>query len=654
MNARSTLLALPLALSIMVVPPSAFGGRIPDVVEDAMAYAITDRSKAISLLEQELQANPEGKSHLLIRVHAGEQRRLNGDMDESHQWFASVLARTDKGTEAGMASLGLALLQAGDGTSTKTLGLMTDLSEKTALGTQNADRYLILAADAHRRNEPAVRSQYAKQAIQAASEDPAVLERVRTAVESFKSGGSGQPVTMLPTVALAGGDLERADQALAEGKKDQARQIALQLQGDSAEGSPERQAADYLLARIEAAPVKTNTVAVLLPLEGKYGAVGQRVQAALEYGHAQAGGRFDLQYIDSGSTSETAVAGLEKAALEYGAIAVVGPLLSDETDAVVAAAEAMRIPLISLSQSLEPTEDSAFVYQSMVSTGDQIVALLDQVMTTGGMDAFAVFSPQNSYGERATELFTAAVTERGGQVTVTEFYDPTATDLIPFAKTLGRKDYEGRAREFYELRKTTEEKGGNPSRVVLPPVIDFDAIFIPDNASRVPLAAAALAFEEFPMGDFQPTKDSPFIPLLGLSGWNNATLVGTGGPYARRSYFTDAFLLPANVDLPPWQPTEDIQTFIEDYKEQTGRTPTALEAITVDAGMALGALSQAQLESRMNFRDTLGTITIEQSVTGLTGFDAESHRATRDLMILSISEDAIVPHTELPQDEYGN
>lgn len=646
---RSSVVA---ALTLATLSTSAFAGKkMPIVVDDALAYALTDRSKAVQLLEDKLAQSPNDKDYDQIAVMAGEQRRLSGDFIEAHEWFTSVIARNDKTVSADAARVGLTLLQAGDlGNNLKALSLLTALSEKNALATQNADRFLLLAVVSARADNASDVLEYSELALDYATEDPEVEARVRGTLEQLAAGVAE------PTLPIRGDSkftlLERVDLAINKGDKAAAQLHAQKALSQATAGSADERAANYALQRINAVPVNSRKVAVLLPLEGKYGAVGKQVRESLEYGHKLGHGNFIFDFIDSGASAETAVKALENAVLERGVIAVVGPLLSDETAAVVEAAEALRVPLISLSQSLEDADANQWVVQAMMTPGEQITALLDEVMDNANLKNFAVFAPQNGYGERATEAFTTQVEARGGSITVTEFYDPSSTDLISHAKTLGRKDYDARSREFYDLKKEAGEKGGNPDRVVLPPVIDFDAIFIPDNAVRVPLACAALAYEEFPMGDFQPTKDSPFIPLLGLSGWNNHNLVSTGGPYTRQSYFVDAFLTAPNVEEPAWTPPPEVTLFVTEFRAELGRTPTALEALTVDAGRLLAGASLVGSNNRIELRDSLFELDVSGTLTGATSFNDETHRATHKLLILSLSEDAIVPHAELPQPIY--
>jgi len=644
------LFALFVAFALVFASPAADAAKRknPEVVEDALAFAITDRSKAVSLLENTLSDGPSAKDVDAIILHAGEQRRLSNDLDQAHKWFSKLLQKTDKGIDADAAKLGLALVQASGGADARTLSVLNAIDEKSALDTQNADRYLVLAIDAAQANDSDAVAQNSRKALSYGKEDPAVWDRVKEALADLASNPDS---VSAPRLSAGTSNFDKAEKALSEGHKDEAKKHADKALAETKPATPERQAAEYLIRRIDGARVSADKIGVLLPLSGKYEAVGRQVRQALEFGYRQARGNNKLTFIDSGATPETAVAALEKAVIDDGVIAMVGPLLTDETEAVVAAAEALHVPMISLSSGLDDASELQWVIQGMVTARDQVDALLDEVMGTEGMKSFVVFAPQSPYGTQATEIFTEAVTERGGTVAATEFYDPKATDMLEEAKALGRKDYDARSREFYDLKRATKEAGGNPGSVVLPPVLDFDAIFLPEKASRVPLACAALAYEEFPMGDFQPTKESPSIPVLGLSGWNSPKLVGTGGPYARGGYFTDAFLLETVADEPPWTPPPDIAAFIEAFRAEHGRTPSPREAITADVGRLLASATSGDAATRGDLRDALLEAKPGNTVTGLTGIDPETRRSSRAMMILTITKDGIIPRSELPPPE---
>ena len=639
--------ALLITVSLVLCSPTAHAGKRkdPDVVEDALAYAITDRAKAVTLLENALSDGPAAKNVVAITLFAGEQRRLSNDLDAAHKWFSAVLEQTDKGMDYESARLGLALVQAAGGADARTIGVLKAISEKDVLETQNADRFLLLAIEAARANDADLAAQNSRKALTYGKEDPGVWDRIKEALGDLATEPEGS--VSAPRLSAGTSDFDKAEKALASGHQDEARKLAKKAVA-AAKSDTERRAAGYLLRRVDGARVTADKIAVLLPLTGKYEAVGQQVSDAIEFGYRQARGDRKLVFIDSGTTPETAVAALEKAVIDDGVIAVAGPLLNDQTEAFVAASEALNVPTISLSSALDDPSGLQWVVQGMVTARDQIEALLDEVMDKQGLKSFLIFSPDNDYGTQASALFEELVIARGGKIPATEFYDSTANDMLQDAKILGRKDYTARSREFYDLKNATKEAGGNPRSVVLPPVMDFDAIFLPEKAARVPLACAALAYEEFPMGDFQPTKTSPVIPMLGLSGWNNASLVQTGGPYARRGYFTDAFLLESTGEEATWHPAPDLQAFIDAYRSEHNRTPSPREAITADVGRLLAAATATGASTRSDLRDAIMDAKPGNTVTGLIGINPETRRTDREMLILTITNDGIIPRAELP------
>jgi hypothetical protein len=197
---------------------------------------------------------------------------------------------------------------------------------------------------------------------------------------------------------------------------------------------------------------------------------------------------------------------------------------------------------------------------------------------------------------------------------------------LAFARKLGV-----RKGSLAQLRREAEANGGNPDTVVVPPEIDFDALFLPESASKTPLAAAALAYEEFPMGDFRPKRDSPTVPLIGLSSWNTAQLIATGNEYTRHSLFPDVFSSAAETD----------PAFTEAYRSQTGRTPSSLEAAAVDVGKLVAAAARSRADNRATFLDALMNAELTDTVTGATGVDPETHGLDREMHILTITREAL-------------
>lgn len=618
------------AAALLTASPALAGNRTPDVVEDAAVYALSDRARAAELLEQAVQ-DASRRDRPAVQLYAGEYRRLMGERAAARAWFQKVLEDGSRHANADAAQAGLALIDASEAATPDNLARLRTLKTGELLDSQNADRFLALAIIAAAEGDARGFEDSRSRAISFAADDPGHSERIvsrLSGVEVRDPSTGAPPAYTLDAVEVT--DLELADQALAQGDAERVRSLVERIRANNPTES-EALAADYLLRRLDAAPVSTRTIGVLLPTSGRYGTVSSQVQQALGFGFREGRGRGELVVVDSGTTAESAVAALERLVLERGAVAIAGPLLSDQAEAVAKAAEALRVPLIGLSQALEPAEEQEWVYRGVVSVSDQVDALLNYTTDQAGMDAYAIFAPDNDYGRGAAAAFTAAAEARGARITAAEFYDPESNDMTEAARALARADYSARRAELARLRREAEANGGNPSSVSLPPTLDFDGLFIPDNARRVPLACAALAYEEFPVGAFQPRDDQPTIPLLGLNTWNREDLLTQGGAYVRNALFTELFV--ADDD--------NSQRFESAYRTETGRTPSALEAVVYDIGRITAAASLDDVRDRATFRDALEAAAPDDVVTGTSGFDPDTNTARHRLRILTISRDSI-------------
>jgi ABC-type branched-subunit amino acid transport system substrate-binding protein len=620
MTLRSLLIAAALALA-----PLSACAKAPaaDIIDDALAAAPGDRRAAALRLEEALATASDDEA-AWIQLHLGEQYRLLGEARAARQAFRQAAGSGVVGASRG-GELGLAVL-AGEPIEDEALGHLRSVGEKDLPDTLNADRYLLLALLAADANDPDRTADLVQKALRFAASDPQVDARVRTRLEAV-AGPRPTP----------GGDapdpVARLDEAVAAGNRDRVLRLADELRAEAeATDDPDLLAiAEYADDRLDR-PVRPRTVAVLLPLSGKYKGVGGQIRKALELGWEAGRPGRQLVFLDTGEDAASAVSALEEAVLERGAVAVLGPLRSELAVEVARVANALRTPLLGLHQDPEAADERPWVIDGLSTPEAQVEALVDYVMGVRGMEAFAIFAPDTPYGQGAADAFTAAVEAREGRITVREHYDPEATDLIPFAKKLGRKDYEGRAYEFREIKKTIEEAGGDPSRAVLPPVIDFDAIFLPDNRRRVPVAAAGLAYEEFPVGQFQIDKDGPTYPLLGLSGWNHPQLLTTGGPYVRDSLFVDVWHPEAPADA----------TFARDFEAAVGRTPNTLEAQVWTAARIAAAAARAEAPTPEAFREALLAARLDApTATGAVGVDTEAARLGHAHHVLTLDREGI-------------
>jgi branched-chain amino acid transport system substrate-binding protein len=380
------------------------------------------------------------------------------------------------------------------------------------------------------------------------------------------------------------------------------------------------------------APVDGDKVAVLLPLSGDWAATGARIKEVVEMANDRAGRPMELVFADTQGKATVAVSKLEELVISKGAVAVLGPLLKDEAIAAADVAQALQVPMVSLSQNQEVTSAGPFVFRGFLSVEEQIQALLDDSIKTRGMTRFAILYPLTPYGETARDLFASGVQSRGGSVARAIGYAEDSTDFLKVARDLGQKSDPSRAGEWANARNAARRSGDDLGKVTISPLLDFDAIFIPDNHRRVPLVASALAYEEFPVGAFRPHREDHPIVLLGLNAWNQESFPRDGGKYVQGCLFVDAF--EAHDDDPV------VSAFVSDYRSTFRRTPVLVDAVAYDAARLVGSALKGAGDSRPEVQQALLAAHIDGPVSGGTSF-GDDRGIRRALKVLTVAGDAI-------------
>jgi ABC-type branched-subunit amino acid transport system substrate-binding protein len=640
---RPPLLLVALLLGLFFFRSEALARRdkepeVPSIVVQARTLARSDRLEGLAVLEDYLAGDPALELLPWVAVEAGEQRRLIDDLSSARAHFQRVRACCADSPLAEVATLGLALVDAGEhpsGNQIATLGL---LAAPQAPATMDADRQRLLALAALAEGDHAkARAAAARARVQAQdSGDELVLARVAHSLAQVPDEAPpppGAPPSANPE-ELLGRTLDRGWRLLEDGDLEGAKKAAESFLATFPESVRAREA-EYLVKRV-AAQDRTDTrlVGVLLPLTGTYAPPGLRLKQVIEMANQHAGSPMRLVFLDTGGTPEHTVALLEQLVLERGAVAVMGPLLKEDASLAAEAAQALHVPMVSLSQTEGLTGDRPYVFRGFLTPVQQVRALVAHAMGPLGFTKFAVLAPETSYGRLTAEAFATEVAERGGAVERQVFYDPSAGDFRKPAAELANKDYKARAGEFYRLKKAAEERGMDPDKVVLPPLVDYQAIFIPDASQRVPLVASALAYEEFAIGTFKPRRDDVPLTLLGLNGWHDDQLAVTGGSYVRGSVLVDAF--------DPDSADPATRAFIDSFQQAVGDRPGVVDALGYDAARMVAEAVRTGPTSRAAMRRALAQVELPDTVSGGRRFDDQGE-VIRQLHILEVGAERIEP-----------
>ncbi len=364
------------------------------------------------------------------------------------------------------------------------------------------------------------------------------------------------------------------------------------------------------------------TVGAVLPLSGRLARFGEEslqgiLLAAGVFGADADGRRVRVAIRDSAGDPQRAAVAVAELAAQGDVVGIVGPLLAAESEAAAAAAEAAGIPLVTLAAREDTAEERSPALRVRALPREEVELLVEHAM--GGLAAhrFAILYPRDAYGRGLRRLFWEAALARGGEVVAVASYDPSATDFAgPIRSLLGyelltpaekqvlakREEMESKARRLppAQAAKLVAEARAmtGPDGAPLPPILDFDALFIPESHEKVVLIAPQLAFH-----------DARGVRLLGTGSWNHPDLVAIGRDHVDGARFTAGFF--AGSPLPI------VKEFAEAYEAAYAAPPVDLAAQAYDAANLLLVQLARGATTREAALEGLHELEVQPGVTGV-------------------------------------
>ncbi len=391
------------------------------------------------------------------------------------------------------------------------------------------------------------------------------------------------------------------------------------------------------------------TLGVVLPLSGSFQAFGEEcLQGILlaarilgEGAGTTAEHSVRLRVRDSRGTPEGAAASVRELAGDPQVLAIVGPLLGDESEAAAVAASEAGIPLVTLAGREEVARGRAGVFRLGLTPRGEMQALVAFAYQRLDVRRFAVLYPRDAFGETLKSFFEDAVKRQGGELAGVAAYAPGVTDFAePIRSLVGypslsergktllrqREDLLDRAaraapREAAELRRQAKALT-TPDGGPLPPIVNFEALFIPDSYGQVVLIAPQLAFHGV-----------EGVHLLGSSGWNHRDLVRIGGKHVEGAVFTEAFFVDEERPY--------VIEFARRFETAFERPPGAPAAQAFDAANLLLLQLAHGRRSRIELAKGFSEIRGYPGVSGMTTMLADGN-AEKDPYVLGVRSGAIV------------
>jgi ABC-type branched-subunit amino acid transport system substrate-binding protein len=198
-----------------------------------------------------------------------------------------------------------------------------------------------------------------------------------------------------------------------------------------------------------------------------------------------------------------------------------------------------------------------------------------------------------------------------------ESYNPDDTDFPEEIKKMIGLYYPRPASlvERLEEMRTTEEEESTIFSDEPAPIIDFDAIFMPDNAQRVAMIAPQLAYH-----------DVTDVLLIGTSLWQSPQLVESASDYIQGAIFPSGFFEKSGEP--------GVESFVEKYKENYESSPGTLAAIGYDTIRLLKSLLENEgVRTRMGLKRALFRYPDFAGVTGMIYFDYQGELAKEPILL---------------------
>ncbi len=414
------------------------------------------------------------------------------------------------------------------------------------------------------------------------------------------------------------------------------------------------QARELLARATRRVEVNPKAVGVLLPVSGRFKPIGEAVLRGVQL--AMAGS--DIEFIVKDTQGEVMLTGqaVEQLAFDEGAIALLGPMLAEDAQRAALIAEELQVPLLTMTRQEDITQIGPHVFRNMLTNSAQAEAIADYAVNERGFKSFAILYPNIPYGVELANDFWDEVQERGGTIRGAESYTHDQTTFTSEAKKLvGRYYLEDRSDYIEGIREINAEKldpfrrrkAVEKLRGTLDPVIDFEAIFIPDDWKRVSLVGPALAVEDIITNACDPRdlerirkttgkRNLKTVTLFGTNQWSSPKgrsglpeFIERGGKFVTCSVYVDGFFIDSQRPA--------TRKFVKAFRDMyNGRDPGLLEAIGYDSALMLRQIIEKQRpRTRAELRQMLADLKNFEGATGRTSFD-ERREAVKPLFLISV------------------
>lgn len=378
---------------------------------------------------------------------------------------------------------------------------------------------------------------------------------------------------------------------------------------------PEKTRAEMLLAEATAGLTAPRFyLGVLVPQTGPASFFGDHVLkgiqlAVLSYNTQNPENRVELVVKDTEGSTDKAVTGLNELAAKS-VVAVIGPLLSREVEALASSLVKVQLPLFTpTAPGAGLTELSPWIFRNALTNVAQAAAAAEYGLKQN-LKKFVIFAPEDPYGRDLTQVFTRDLA-RKAEILATIMYPPDANDFGPYIRRLIEIDL--RSQKIPIPDDDKERK-----KLFQTYVPTFDALYLPGYAEKVGLLLPQLAF-------YNITGKQ----IIGSNNWHTPDLIERAGRHAEGAVIVDGFY--------PENPEPAVKAVVDAYRSAYQEEPDILSAQAYDAASMVLMLLKEKKETPAAIKEGLLNLKDFPGISGSTSFMG-SGESQKKLFLIMIED----------------
>ena len=382
--------------------------------------------------------------------------------------------------------------------------------------------------------------------------------------------------------------LQRARTACVSGQLE-----TCQVSAEAAALSTDKAVADEagrLLERTKAwNEVQPTRLGILLPQSGPYQQLGEDAFESIQQAMKDAP-HVELVVRDTAGKAAQAARGAEELILEEHVVAIVGPIGEIESRAAVTSSARFGVPHVVLASKRDIGDDVPTALRVRLSPEEVVEALARYAVTELGVKRAAFLVPEQRSRQRQMVAFWDEFVRLGGEIRAVETYASDEQDFRSVIRSLiGAK------------------KPGTGT-------VDFDTLFIPDDARKVHRLVPFLKYYGLRMKThprLKATRSSTPVQLLGVANWSRSDLIEAEGLTENAVFMSSFFHDPDN---------STVDRFVRGFFKRYRRKPTSFQAEVYDTLSLVTTAMKALEGSDQKVRETLMTaILAVKHHAGVTG-----------------------------------